>query len=323
MLTITTSARAMLLVMLCFAWSETFAQPYPDKPIRLIVGYTPGSASDTLARMLGQKMSEAWAQQVVVDSRPGAGGTIASAAAARASPDGYTILLIAANYAICATLYPKLPFDPVKDFTAVGQVSASPLVLVVIPSLQVKTASEFIALAKAKPGQLSYGSSGSGSTPHLAVELLKTAAGLDIVHVPYKGIAPAFPDLMAGHIQMMFATVGPVSPLIKSGRLRALAISTAARSIAAPDIPPLSETIPGFEAATWYGVLAPAGISGTIVKKLNEALLGIPQMPDVRQRMIAAGYEPVGSSPQEFAGLVKSEIVKWAKVVRTSGARPD
>lgn len=323
MLSIATPARALFLVVLGLVWNATFAQDYPNKPIRFIVGYTPGSASDTLARMLGQKMTEAWAQQVVVDSRPGAGGTIASAAAAKASPDGYTILLIAANYAICATLYPKLPFDSVKDFAAVGQVSTSPLVLVVIPSLQVKSASEFIALAKAKPGQLSYGSSGSGSTPHLAVELFKTVAGLEILHVPYKGIAPAFPDLMAGHIQMMFSTIGPVSPLIKSGRLRALAVSSATRSIVAPDIPPLSQTLPGFEAATWYGVLAPAGISGNIVRKLNEALHGIPQMPDVRQRMINAGHEPVNSTPQEFAGLVKSEIVKWAKVVRTSGARPD
>ena len=314
---------ALFLMVLCFPASDTFAQDYPNKPIRFITGYTPGSASDILARMLGQKLSEAWAQQVVVDNRPGAGGTIASATAAKTLPDGYTILLIAANYVICATLYPNLPFDPVKDFTAVGQVSTSPLVLVVIPSLAVKSAAEFIALAKARPGQLSYGSSGNGSTPHLAVELLKTVAGLDIVHVPYKGIAPAFPDLLSGNIQMMFATIAPVAPLIKSGRLKALAVSSATRSIAAPDIPSLSETLPGFEAATWYGVLAPAGTPEKIVKKLNTALLKIPQIPDARKWMIDAGHEPVGSNSHEFAALVRSEIVKWAGVVKTSGARPD
>ncbi len=314
---------ALFSVIFCFAAGNVFAQEYPDKPIRFIAGYPPGSASDTLARILGQKLTEVWGQQVVVDNRPGAAGNIAAEVTAKASPDGYTILLVATNHAIVSSLYRKLPFDPIKDFTPVGLVSTAPTILVVHPSLPVKSVSELIKLAKAKPGQLSYGSSGSGATPHLNMELFKSITGVNIVHIPYKGIPPALTDLLGGQIQMMFSTMAPAMPLVKSGRLRALAVSSLKRSPAAPDVPAMSETIPGFEAESWQGVLAPAGTPASIVGKLNATIVKIVQMPDVHQRMVDLGYNPVGSSPNEFAAFIKSEMVKWAKVVKASGARAD
>lgn len=315
--------KALAVVVLGLAASSTAAQNYPDRPVRFIAGYPPGSASDNLARILAQKMTEAWGQQVIVDNRPGAAGNIAAETTAKAAPDGYTILLAATNHAIVSSLYRKLPFHPINDFVPVTRVSSAPAILVVHPSLPVKSVSDLIKLAKSKPGQLNYGSSGSGATPHLGMELLKTTAGIDIIHVPYKGIPPAMTDLLSGQIQVMFSTMAPAMPLIRAGRLRALAVSSPQRSPAAPDVPTMAETIFGFEATSWQGVLAPAGTPPAIVSKINETIVSIIKIPDVHQRLIDGGYIPVGSTAAEFGAFIKSEITKWAKVVKAAGATLD
>lgn len=314
---------AVSLAILCFVASSVFAQSYPDRPIRFIAGYPPGSASDTLARLLGQELTQLWGQQVVVDNRPGAAGNIAAETTAGAQPDGYTMLLVATNHAIVSSLYRKLSYDPIKDFEPVGLVSTAPTILIVNSSLPVKSVSDLIALAKARPGQLSYGSSGNGATPHLNMELFKTIAGLDILHVPYKGIPPALVDLLGGQIHMMFATMAPAIPHVRSGKVRALGVSTAERSRAAPDVPAISETLPGFDAASWQGVLVPAGTPKRIVGQLNAAIVKIVRRPEVNQRMVKLGYNPVGSTPDEFGAFIKSEMAKWSKVVKAAGARLD
>jgi tripartite-type tricarboxylate transporter receptor subunit TctC len=299
------------------------AQSYPDRPVRFIAGYPAGSASDNLARILAQKMTEAWGQQVIVDNRPGAAGNIAAETTAKATADGYTILLVATNHAIVSSLYKKLPFDPVADFAPVSHVSFAPAILVVSPTIPAKNVPELINLAKAKPGQLNYGSSGNGATPHLAMELLKTSAGIDIRHVPYKGIPPALTDLLGGQIQLMFSTMAPAVPLVRSGRLRALAVSSAKRSPAAPDVPAMSEFIPGFEATSWQGILAPAATPRPIVTKIHDTVVKALKAPDINQKLVDSGYIPVGSTPAEFAAFMKTESVKWAKVVKASGATID
>jgi tripartite-type tricarboxylate transporter receptor subunit TctC len=311
------------LAILCFIASSVFAQSYPDRPVRFIAGYPPGSASDTLARLLGQELTQLWGQQVVVDNRPGAAGNIAAETTARAQPDGYTMLLVATNHAIVSSLYRKLPYDPIKDFEPVGLVSTAPTILIVNPSLPVKSVSDLISLAKARPAQLSYGSSGNGATPHLNMELFKTIGGLDILHVPYKGIPPALVDLLGGQIHMMFATMAPAMPHVRSGKVRALGVSTAERSRAAPDVPAISETLPGFDAASWQGVLVPAGTPRRIVGQLNAVIVKIVRRPEVNQRMVKLGYNPVGSTPEEFGAFIKSEMAKWSKVVKAAGARLD
>lgn len=317
------SAKALAAIALTFVACSTGAQTYPDRPVRFIAGYPPGSASDNLARILAQKMTEGWGHQVIVDNRPGAAGNIAAETTAKAAPDGYTILLAATNHAIVSSLYRKLPFHPINDFAPVTHVSTAPAILVVHPSLPVNSVFDLINLAKSRPGQLNYGSSGSGATPHLGMELLKTTAGIDIVHVPYKGIPPAMTDLLSGQIQVMFSTMAPAIPLIKAGRLRALAVSSANRSPAAPEVPTMSESIPGFEATSWQGVLAPAGTPVGIIARINETIVKTIRMPDVHQRLIDGGYIPVGSTPQQFAAFIRSEMVKWAKVVKASGASLD
>lgn len=299
------------------------AQSYPDRPVRFIAGYPPGSASDTLARILAQKMTEAWGQQVIVDNRPGAAGNIAAEATAKAPADGYTILLVATNHAIVSSLYRKLPFHPIDDFAPVTHVSNAPAILVVHPSLPVKSVTDFVKLAKARPGQLNYGSSGNGASPHLVMELLKATSGIDLVHVPYKGIPPALTDLLAGQIQAMFSTMAPAMPLVRAGRLRALAVSSQERSPAAPDVPAMSESIPGFAAASWQGVLVPAGTPAAVVAKVNETILRVIKIPDVHRRLIDAGYLPVGSTSAEFAAFIQSEMTKWAKVVKAAGVTLD
>ncbi|MDB5867036.1 MAG: hypothetical protein JWO70_4842 [Betaproteobacteria bacterium] len=299
------------------------AQTYPERPVRFIAGYPAGSASDNLARILSQKMSEAWGQQVIVDNRPGAAGNIAAETTARATPDGYTILLVATNHAIVPSLYNKLPFDPIKDFAPVSYVSFAPALLVVNPSLPPRSVPELITLAKAKPGQLNYGSSGNGATPHLAMELLKTSAGVDIRHVPYKGIPPALTDLLGGQIQLMFSTMAPAVPLVRAGRLRALAVSSAKRSSAVPEVPAMSEFIPGFDATSWQGILAPAGTPPLIVARIRDTAAKALQAPDVHQRLVDSGYTPVGSTPAEFGAFIRTEMSKWAKVVKASGATLD
>jgi tripartite-type tricarboxylate transporter receptor subunit TctC len=294
-------------------------QTYPSKPIRIIVGPGP----DSLARLLGQKLTEAWGQPVLVEQRGGGGGTISAEAVAKAAPDGYTLLLATGTHAINPLLY-KTAYDIVRDFEPVTLLGSTPFVLAVHPSLPANSVAELIALAKARPGKLNYGSGGNGTPPHLAAELFKSMAGIDIVHVPYKTVAAAITDLIAGELQVMF-TVGPAGlPQIKAGRIRALAVSTARRSAFAPELPTVAESgLQGFEVFGWNGVLAPAGTPQPVIGKLHDALAGALREPEVRGRMAGFGFEPIGNTPQEFGEFLRADTARWAKVVKQSGAHVD
>ncbi|MBI4192065.1 MAG: tripartite tricarboxylate transporter substrate binding protein [Betaproteobacteria bacterium] len=304
-------------------FSLAFAD-YPDKPIRFVVGYPPGGATDIIARTLGIKLTDSLGQQVLIDNRPGAGGIIGTDIVAKAIPDGHTIVLVTTSHGVNPSLYGKLPYDTVKSFAPVTQVASLQVVLVVNPSLQVKSVKELIALAKSKPGQLNFASSGSGQSLHLSGELFKTMAGIDIVHIPYKGSAPARTDLLGGQVQMMFESMIAVLPFVTSGKLRALAVGGARRSPAAPDIPTMAEAaLPGFESSGWVGVLAPAGTPKAVISRLNTETVKVLKMPDVNERFSSNGAESVGSSPEQFGEFIKSALNKWAKVVKISGARID
>ena len=300
-------------------------QGYPSRPVRLITPVTAGSAVDTVARVIGQKLADSWGQQVVVDNRVGANGIIGTEAAARSAPDGYTLYL--GNDAVLAinpSMYRKLPYDPVRDFAPVMQVANIPLVLIVHPSLPVKTVRELIALAKAHPGELNYASGGNGSPQHIPMEMLKAAAHINIVHVPYKGLGPAFNDVLGGQVPMMFAGMSNVVPHARNGRLRILAVGGVARSAALPDVPTVAEAgVPGFAYAAWTGFLVPAGVPKDIVGRLHGELAGILKLPDVRERLTNLGFELVGGTPGEFSALLRSDIARMEKVVRGAGIRAD
>jgi tripartite-type tricarboxylate transporter receptor subunit TctC len=310
-------------------WAVARAEGFPEKPVRFVVGFTPGGPSDIIARALGQKLSERWMQQVVVENRPGAGGNIAAEAVAHGAPDGYTWLL--GNNSILATnqsLYTKLAYDPVRDFAPVALVAIQPNILVVNPGVPATSVKELIALAKAKPGQLNYASSGAGAAAHLAAELFKTMAGVDMVHVPYKGAQPALTDVIAGQAQLMFATSASVIPYIKAGRLRALAVTSAQRSPGMPELPTVSEAgaesgLRGFEAVTWHGVVVPHATPQPLVERLNADIVKALAERDLRERLEGLGAELAPGSPREFADYIAREIPKWAKVVRDSGARAE
>jgi tripartite-type tricarboxylate transporter receptor subunit TctC len=293
--------------------------------VRFVVGFTPGGPSDILARTLGQKLAQRWSQQVVVDNRPGAGGNLAAEAAAKSAPDGYTWLL--GNNSILATnqsLYRSLPYDPVKDFAPVALVAIQPNILVVHPSLPVSSVEELIQFSKANPGKLNYASSGSGAAAHLAGELFKAMAGVDLVHVPYKGAQPALTDVIAGQVQMMFATSASVIPYIKAGRLRALAVTTAQRSASVPELPTVAEAgVPGFEAITWHGVVVPAATPVAVVTRLNEEINSALSEKDLKDRLASLGAEISTGTPRQFADYIARETPKWAKVVKDSGAKPE
>ena len=320
-------SRALIGAALALAASPSLAQPsaFPDRPIHFVVGFTPGGPSDILSRALGQKLAEQWGQQVVIENRPGAGGNIAAEAVARSAPDGYTWLL--GNNSILATnasLYRKLGYDPVKDFAPVALVAIQPNILVVNQQVPASSVPELIALARAKPGQLNYASSGSGAAAHLSGELFKAMTGVDMVHVPYKGAQPALTDVIAGQAQLMFATSASVLPYVKSGRLRALAVTTAQRSATVPELPTVAEAgVPGFESITWHGVVVPAATPAPLVERLNRDIVAVLQMPDVRERLAALGAEVVGGTPSAFADYIAKEIPKWTKVVKDSGARAE
>src|SRR5262252_5329595 len=315
---------AVIVAALC-ASALARADAFPEKPLRFIVGFTPGGPSDIIARALGQKLSETWGQQVVIENRPGAGGNIAAEAAAKSAPDGYTWLL--GNNSILATnqsLYRALPFDPQRDFAPVALVAIQPNILVVNPAVPATTVRELIALAKAKPGQLNYASSGSGAAAHLAAELFKAMTGVDMVHIPYKGAQPALTDVVAGRAQLMFATSASAIPYIKAGRLRALAVTTSHRSTTVPDLPTLSEAgVPGFEAITWHGVVVPRATPGPLVGRLNADIVKALEARDLRERLESLGAELAPGSPRDFADYIAREIPKWAKVVKDSGARAE
>jgi tripartite-type tricarboxylate transporter receptor subunit TctC len=314
---------AVIAVLLALASASAGA--FPDKPVRFVIGFTPGGPSDILARALGQKLAERWGQQVVIENRPGAGGNLAAEAVAKSAPDGYTWLL--GNNSILATnqsLYRKLPYDPVRDFAPVALVAMQPNILVVHPEVPAKSLSDLILLAKQNPGKLNYASSGAGAAAHLAGELFKTMAGVDVVHVPYKGAQPALTDLIAGQVQLMFATSASVIPYVKAGRLRALAVTTAQRSPSVPELPTVSEAgLAGFEATTWHGVVVPAATPAQLVQRLNQELNLVLNEKDLRERLTALGAEVLTGTPRDFADYIAREIPKWTKVVKDSGARAD
>jgi tripartite-type tricarboxylate transporter receptor subunit TctC len=294
------------------------AAPYPTKPIRIIVAYTPAGATDILARTVGQKLSESWGQPVIIDNRAGAAGNIGTEVAAKATADGYTLLMgTAGTHGINVSLYRKLNWHPVTDFAPVSLVAMVPNIMVINNALPFKNVKELIAHAKANPGKLSYGSPGNGSTAHLSMELFKNMTGINLVHIPYKGSAGVLADVMGGQIAVTIDNMPPYLPQVKAGKIRALAVSPAKRSTAAPDIPTIAESgVPGYEAVAWFGLLAPAGTPKDIVSKLSVETARILKMPDVNKRVSELGGEPVGSSPEEFAALIKSEIAKWAKVIK-------
>lgn len=301
------------------------AQEYPVKPIRFIVTYPPGAASDTLARIIGQKLTEGWQQQVVVDNRAGGNTVIGTEMGAKAIADGYTLFMgQVQNLAIVPQLYRKLPYDTVKDFAPVTFIGYAPLILVVHPGVPAKSVRELIDLAKSKPGQLKFPSSGSGGSTHLAAELFKSMAGVDMVHVPYQGGAAPLLAIINGQMDVAFESIIQTLPHVRSGRLRVLAITSAKRSPAAPDIATVAESgLPGFEVAPWFGVAVPTGTPKAVVGKLNVAINGIIQSADVRERLARLGVETFGTTPEQFADHLKAEIAKWSKVVKDAGARVD
>ncbi len=294
------------------------ATPYPTKPIRIIVAYTPAGATDILARLVGQKMSESWGQPVIVDNRAGAAGNIGTEVAAKANPDGHTLIMgTAGTHGINVSLYRKLNWHPVKDFAPVSLVAMVPNIMVVNNALPFKNVKDLIAHAKANPGKLSYGSPGNGSTAHLSMELFKSMTGTNLVHIPYKGSAGVLADVMGGQIAVTIDNMPPYLPQVKAGKIRALAISPAKRSSAAPELPTIAEAgVPGYDSGAWFGLLAPAGTPKDIVNKLSAETARILKLPDVSKRISELGGEPVGSTPVEFAALIKSEIAKWAKVIK-------
>jgi tripartite-type tricarboxylate transporter receptor subunit TctC len=317
--------RALIAVILSAALTSAYAQNYPTKPIRMIVGSSPGGPIDFSARLVAQKLTEAFGQPVVVDNRTGASGTIGTDYVAKSTPDGYTLLMAsAATLCITPNLYSKIPYDTLKDFAPISTVTAVSYVLVVHPAIAAKSAQEFIALARAKPGQLRFGSAGSGSVTHLGVELIKSMAGIDLLHIPYKGAGPAMIDLLGGQLDFMFDSLLTSTPLVKAGRLRALAQSGLKRSTVMPDVPTLSETVlPGYDVSTWFGLVAPAKTPRELIVKLNQAAVKGLLNPETRERLLGQGIEPVGNSPEEFSKLLRSEMPKWAHIVKISGAKVD
>jgi tripartite-type tricarboxylate transporter receptor subunit TctC len=299
------------------------AQPYPSKPLRILVGFSPGGASDITTRIVGQKLSEAFGQPVVTDNRAGASGAIAARIVAQSAADGYTLLSGATSIlAINPAMLAKPGYDPVKDFTPVSQTVSMPQLLVVHPSVKAGTLKGLIALAKARPGELNYSSSGSGSSSHLAIELLKFMTGINLVHVPFKGSGQSMPALLAGQVQMIFDPIPTSLPHVKSGKLRALAISTARRSPAIPELPTAAEAgVPGYDSSLWYGLLLPAGAAAPLVEKLNQAVNAALRAPDLIQRFAALGADPVGSTAATFDRTINEEIAKWGRVIKSAGIR--
>jgi len=309
---------------LVLAAGSAFSQAYPQKAIRLVVGFPPGGATDIVARLVGQKLSVSLGQAVVIDNRPGANSNIGAELAARAAADGYTLFMCTIANAINYSLYSNLPFDMIKDFVPVAQTASILSFLVVHPSLPVKSVKELIELAKSKPGELNYASSGIGGSPHLAAEMFKTMAGVNMVHIPYKGTGPELTDLLAGVVRIAFETTPAVLPHVKAGKLRALAVNSLKRTPLLPDLPTMSEAgLSGFEVTSWNGVLAPAGTPKEIVTRLNNEIVKALKMPDVHEKLSGLGADPVGNTPEQFAAFIQAEIKKWAKVIKESGARVD
>jgi tripartite-type tricarboxylate transporter receptor subunit TctC len=320
-----TTIACLFAAMTMPAFAAENADNYPSKPIRLVVPFTPGGSTDILARVIGVKLTEAWGRQVVIDNRPGAGGNIGVDLVAKSPADGYTLVMgHIGTFGVNPTLYSKLPYDAIKDFQPITLVALVPNMLSVNPALPVHSVKELIALAKAKPGTINFGSGGNGSAAHLAGEYFKLMTKTEITHIPYRGTSPAVTDLIAGQIQMIITGVPPTLNFVKTGKLRALAVATSKRLPLLPDLPTISEAgVPGYEATQWYGVLAPAGTPKPIVAKLNAEMAKAIKGPDVREKLAADAAEPVGNSPEEFGAFIKKEIARWAPVIKASGARPE
>jgi tripartite-type tricarboxylate transporter receptor subunit TctC len=299
-------------------------QAYPSKPVRIISPFPPGGGNDALCRIVAQKLVEGLKQQVIVENRAGANGIVGTEVAARSAPDGYTIVLIPSGHAVNATLYRKLPFDSIRDFAPITLAGSSPLVLAVHPSLPVKNVKELVALARARPGQLTYVSAGVGASGHLGGALFETLTGTQMVHIPYKGMAVAITDLMSGQVSLTFGTSLSVIPHARSGRLRALATTGARRSPALPDLPTVAEAgVPGYEASLWYGFVGPARLPPEVVRRLNSAIVAVLGLPDVRDRLASQGVDPQPTTPEEFAQLLASDVERWAKVIQRAGIQPE
>jgi len=321
-MTANTRSAIVLLVALTGATGvAAAAAAYPARPIRIVVASAPGSGPDIVTRLIGRKLAETWQQQIIADNRTGAGGNVGAEIVAHAVPDGYTLLMATASQPIGAALYAKLNYDLTRDFVPVSLVASTPFVLVVNPAVPANSVAELIALAKAKPGFLRYGSGGSGTPPHLCAEILKSSAGLDIVHVPYKGVTPALTDLLGGQVQFVFSVVPSALPLIQTNKLRALGVTSAKRTSLAPELPTIAESLPGFEVIGWYGLLAPTGTPADVVARLNAAVIAALKNPELRERFVALGADPLGTTPQVFAQFIQNELSKWGKAVKDSGAR--
>jgi tripartite-type tricarboxylate transporter receptor subunit TctC len=297
------------------------AQPFPARLVRIVVPQTPGGATDVFARKIGQLLSERWGQPIVIENRAGAGGVLGTDSVAKSAPDGYTLLVTyAGSQAINASLYPKIPFDSVADFQTVATLAVTPFILIVNPKLPAQTFAEFIALAKAKPGGLTYASSGNGSVNHLLGEMVKAETGIDMLHVPYRGVAPAITDVIGGQVDAAFSSVPSVLQMIRAGNVRALAVSSARRIATAPEIPTIAESgLPGFDVNPWWGILAPVGTDMTIVRKINADVADILRTKEMIDFLATQGAEPLITSPEEFLGILRADLIKWAKVVKDAG----
>ena len=313
-----------LLSGVVLLYSAVHAQPFPSRPIRIVVPFPPGGTSDILSRTIGQKLTEEWGQTVITDNRPGAAGNIASEFVAKSKGDGYTLYInTVGTHAINPAIYAKLAFDPLKDFTAITNLVNLQSVLLTHPSLPVKSVKDLIALAKRRPGELTYSSAGSGAQPHLTAEMFKSMAGVNLLHVPYKGAGPQMIALISGEAALTFATAPSGVPLAKNGQARAIGVSGATRLPALPDTPTISETLPGYLAIGWNGLLGPAAMPAPVLEKIHATVSKIVRTPEIRDKLIGLGAEPALSTPAEFAELMRNELAKWAKVVKDSGAKLD
>ncbi len=313
-----------LVMALEFTVTSTAAQGYPNKPVRIVVPTAPGGGVDILSRLVAQKLGETLGQQFVIDNRPGAGANIGTALVAKSPADGYTLLMVPSSISISASLYRKLPYDAVKDLAPIALVAATPYFVVLHPSVPAASVRELVTLAKSRPGELTYASGGSGTASHLAGEMLKKMVGIDLVHVPYKGVGPAVTDVLAGHVSLFFAGLPASGSHIKAGKLKAIAIADAKRSPLMPQLPTIAESgYPGYAVENWLGMLAPAGTPADIISRLNGNIVRMINTAEVSERLAALGFEPVGSTPEQFAAQLKSEIAKWAKVIQETGVRAE
>jgi len=316
--------RMAVALTLCVTSLLAPAQPFPSRPVRIIVGFPPGGGTDIVARTLSPRLSEALGQPVVIDNRGGASGLVATELAAKSAPDGYTLFMgTLGNLSVNPLLFPKIPFDVARDFAPVTQVVSVTFMLYVHPSLPVKTVRQLIVLAQERAGQLNYASSGSGGAPHLAAELFNSLAGVKLVHIPYKGSGPSFTDLLSGQVPITFTTLTQGLQYVKSNRLRAVATLGPARTPVLPDVPTVSETLPGYEVVNWFGLVVPVMTPRDVVARLHDDFIKVLQTPEVKEKLVAQGTDPVGSTPEEFGAFMKAETAKWARVIREANIRAD